>query len=102
MQRRDKGAGEGQGTELPGMWIQGGAALGSRPLRLNKEGCGAMVAGTVGKDSWQNRGGKRTKTGKESSLAQKCGRQPRGVGQLSSTYVCPSMTHAHSLSPHTT
>lgn len=54
MQRRDKGAGEGQGTELPGMWIQGGAALGSRPLKLNKEGCGAMVAGTVGKDSWQN------------------------------------------------
>lgn len=38
MQRRDKGAGEGQGTELPGMWIQGGAALGSRPLRLNKRG----------------------------------------------------------------
>ena len=84
-QGRDEGAGEERGSELPGMWTQEGAALGSQPLKLNKEGCGSTDAGTVGKDSWQNRGGKRTKTGKKSSLAQKCGRQPCGVGQLSST-----------------
>ena len=84
-QGRDEGAGEERGSELPGMWTQEGAALGSQPLKLNKEGCGSTDAGTVAKDSWQNRGGKRTKTGKKSSLAQKCGRQPCGVGQLSST-----------------
>ena len=69
MQRRDEGGGEGRGTELPGMWIQDGAALGSRPLKLNKEGCGATVTGTVGKDSWQNRGGKKTKAGKKKQLS---------------------------------
>lgn len=70
------------------MWIQDGAALGSRPLKLNKEGCGATVTGTVGKDSWQNRGGKRTKTGKKKQLSSEVWAPALWGGASSLAHTC--------------
>lgn len=68
------------------MWIQDGAAL-DPGLKLNKEGWGHGHRDRV-KDSWQNRGGKRTKTGKKKQLSSEVWAPALWGGASSLAHTC--------------